>query len=184
MARRRLRLRADGVADSAALRAGFDAVRKDHDVTAAFPPDVLAEAEAASRQPLPAYEDDLTDLPFLTIDPPGSMDLDQAMHLERTDDGFRVRYAIADVATFVRPGGAMDVETHRRGETLYLPDARTPLHPPACRRARHPCCPTRRGRRWSGPSTWTAAGSGSLSMSAGRSCAHDAGSTTRRCSRR
>ncbi len=94
-----------------------------------FPADVLAEAEAAVREPdLPSS--DLTDLPFLTIDPPGSTDLDQAMHLERRGDGFRVRYAIADVGAFVRPGGALDAEAHRRVETLYSPDTRTPLHPP------------------------------------------------------
>ena len=47
-----------------------------------LPPDVLAEAEESAREAgLPA--EDLTDLPFLTIDPPGSTDLDQAMHLER-----------------------------------------------------------------------------------------------------
>ena len=80
------------------------------------------------RRPCPAY--DVTELPFLTIDPPGSMDLDQAMHLERRGAGFRVRYAIADVAAFVRPGGAIDAEAHRRVETLYSPDTRTPLHPP------------------------------------------------------
>ena len=130
MARRRVRLHTDGVADSAELRAGFEAVRADNDVPVGFSPEVLAEAEAASRQPLPDHEN-LTELPFLTIDPPGSMDLDQAMHLERLDGGFRVRYAIADVAAFVVPGGAIDAETHRRGETLYLPDARVPLHPPA-----------------------------------------------------
>ena len=59
------------------------------------------------------------------------MDLDQAMHLERRGAGFRVRYAIADVAAFVRPGGAIDAEAHRRVETLYSPDTRTPLHPPS-----------------------------------------------------
>ena len=94
-----------------------------------FPVGVLAEAEAAAAAPtLPAY--DVTELPFLTIDPPGSMDLDQAMHLERRGAGFRVRYAIADVAAFVRPGGPIDAEAHRRVETLYSPDTRTPLHPP------------------------------------------------------
>src|SRR4051794_16738256 len=90
----------------------------------------MAEAEAAARAPdLP--DEDVTDLPFLTIDPPGSTDLDQAMHLERRGAGYRVRYAIADVAAFVRPGGAIDAEAHRRGETLYSPDTRTPLHPPS-----------------------------------------------------
>ena len=67
---------------------------------------------------------------FVTVDPPGSRDLDQAMHLSRRNSGYRVRYAIADVASFVRPGGAIDQEAIRRVETLYSPDTRTPLHPP------------------------------------------------------
>ena len=57
------------------------------------------------------------------------MDLDQAMFLERTPNGYIVHYAIADVAAFVLPSGRLDEETHRRGETLYFPDARVPLHP-------------------------------------------------------
>ncbi len=73
---------------------------------------------------------DHTDVPYLTIDPPGSMDLDQAMHIDRFGTGYRVRYAIADVAAFVSPGDPVDVEAHVRGETLYSPDLRTPLHPP------------------------------------------------------
>lgn len=73
--------------------------------------------------------EDRTDLPFLTIDPPGSMDLDQAMHLERAGDGFRVHYAIADVAAFLRPGGPLDLESRRRGSTLYIPDERVPMLP-------------------------------------------------------
>src|SRR5439155_9283029 len=68
--------------------------------------------------------------PFVTIDPPGSMDLDQAMYLERrTGGGYRVHYAIADVAAYVRPGGALERETWARGETVYLPDGNVPLHP-------------------------------------------------------
>jgi exoribonuclease R len=57
------------------------------------------------------------------------MDLDQAMHLSRDGEGFLVRYAIADVAAFVDPGGAIDAEAHRRGVTVYGPDRRAPLHP-------------------------------------------------------
>ena len=98
-------------------------------VVAEFPLPVLAEADDAARDVrLPAL--DLTDVPFATLDPPGSRDLDQAYALERTSAGFRVRYAIADVASFVRPGGAVDAEAHRRVETLYAPDVRVPLHPP------------------------------------------------------
>jgi len=108
----------------------FDAVRAELDVPAEFPAEVLAEAERAAAEPvLPAY--DATDLPLVTVDPPGSRDLDQALHLApRAGGGFRVSYAIADVAAFVRPGGAVDAEARRRTQTLYSPDLRTPLHPP------------------------------------------------------
>lgn len=93
-----------------------------------FPADVMAEAEAAAAHPdLP--ELDTTDVPYVTIDPEGSMDLDQALYLERTGDGYRVRYAIADVPSFVSPGGALDAEARRRGQTIYPPDGPIPLHP-------------------------------------------------------
>ena len=116
------------VAQSAELQARFDAVRAENDVPQGFPPEVEAEAEQVAGSPdLP--ERDETAVPFLTVDPPGSMDLDQALHLERDGEGYRVRYAIADVPAFVRAGGAIDAETRRRGQTIYAPDRRTPLHP-------------------------------------------------------
>ena len=91
---------------------------------------MLADAERAVRSPrLPDF--DQTEVPFVTIDPPESMDLDQALHLERHGGGYRVRYAIADVAAFVEPGGPMDVEAHDRGQTLYAPDENARLYPPA-----------------------------------------------------
>ena len=91
---------------------------------------MLADAERAVRSPrLPDF--DQTEVPFVTIDPPESMDLDQALHLERHRSGYRVRYAIADVAAFVEPGGPMDREAHARGQTLYAPDENAQLYPPA-----------------------------------------------------
>jgi exoribonuclease R len=129
MPRRHLALRVRDEAGGRALREGFARIREELGLPVEFPAAVLADADEAARDArLPG--EDLTDLPFLTIDPPGSMDLDQAMHLERRGSGYRVRYAIADVGAYVRPGGAMDVEAHRRGETHYSPDTRTPLHPP------------------------------------------------------
>ena len=108
---------------------GWADLRREAGVDADFPPDVLAEAERAAAAPrLPDL--DLTDVAFLTVDPQGSRDLDQALALERSGDGWLLRYAIADVAAFVAPGGAVDAECLRRGETLYLPDLRVPLHPP------------------------------------------------------
>ena len=108
---------------------GWEALRRELGAPEAFPDDVLAEAEQAAAAPrLPDL--DLTDVAFLTVDPEGSRDLDQALALERAGDGYLLRYAIADVAAFVQPGGAVDAECLRRGSTLYLPDVRVPLHPP------------------------------------------------------
>ncbi len=129
MPRRHLSLKVGDDAAARELRAGFARIRTELDLPDGFPDAVTEEAEAAARDPrLPSY--DVTDLAFLTIDPPGSTDLDQAMHLERRGSGYRLRYAIADVGAFVTPGGKIDHEAHRRGETLYSPDTRTPLHPP------------------------------------------------------
>ena len=132
----------------------LDALRAHYEVPTAFPPEALAEAEAsagawAQGGPARLLADgarDARDLELVTIDPPGSMDLDQAVLLERlptqadqagtrTGDApeptatYRVHYAIASLATFVTPGGALDAELRRRGETIYAPDAATPLHP-------------------------------------------------------
>ncbi|SDO23897.1 Exoribonuclease R [Streptomyces sp. cf386] len=115
-------------APEAPLRAALTALRTELGVSGTFPAAVLAEAERTAKAPaLPSY--DATGIPFFTLDPPTSLDLDQALHLSRQGTGYRVRYAIADVAAFVVPSGALDDEAHRRVTTLYFPDERIPLHP-------------------------------------------------------
>ncbi|RHW24661.1 RNB domain-containing ribonuclease [Nocardioides immobilis] len=115
---------------SDALRAALKEVEQELDLPGEFPAEVQQAAEKAAAEPtLPDL--DRTDVAFLTIDPEGSMDLDQAVHIERDGTGFVVHYAIADVAAFVRPGDPVDVESHARGETLYGAGSRIPLHPPA-----------------------------------------------------
>ena len=116
--------------DSAELIARFGAIRAELEVPGAFPPEVTAEVEKVRDAPLFTPDRDETAVPFCTIDPPGSMDLDQALHIERDGVNYRVRYAIAHLPSYVAPGGAIDAETRRRGETIYSPDERTPLHPP------------------------------------------------------
>ncbi len=112
-----------------ALKERFSAVRAELGLSVDYPPEALAEAAGVAADPQGLPEADETGIPFFTIDPPGSMDLDQAMHLEREGDGHRIRYAIADVPTFVRVGGHLDRETRHRGQTVYCPDLRVPLHP-------------------------------------------------------
>ncbi|RUL94151.1 RNB domain-containing ribonuclease [Verrucosispora sp. FIM060022] len=112
-----------------APRIDFGALRRELGLPDDYPQEARREAdEAAAAPPRPAV--DRTDIPLVTVDPPGSRDLDQAMHLSRrAGGGFRVRYAIADVAAHVRPGGALEEETWQRGQTVYLPDGNVPLHP-------------------------------------------------------
>ncbi|NLE80277.1 MAG: RNB domain-containing ribonuclease [Rhodococcus sp.] len=88
----------------------------------------MQEADSATDRYAKERED-RTDLALVTIDPPGSKDLDQALHIARTDTGYVLHYAIADVGAVVEPGGALDRETRKRGQTLYLPDGSIPLHP-------------------------------------------------------
>ena len=119
-------------ADDAAemLAAGLAEIRRANRVPASFPPEVLAAADEAVRHPLDERVD-LTDLPFVTLDPASSTDLDQAFAIERSGSDVVLRYAIADVAWFVRPGDPIDVESWKRGLTFYLPDGKAALHPPA-----------------------------------------------------
>jgi len=147
-------------APPAEVTRALDALRAQYEVPTAFPPEALTEAESAASAwaqdgPARLLADgarDARDLDLVTIDPLGSMDLDQAVLLERlpaqadhADQAgtaareagdapepaatYRVHYAIASLATFVTPGGALDAELRRRGETIYAPDAATPLHP-------------------------------------------------------
>ncbi|HEY0972091.1 MAG TPA: RNB domain-containing ribonuclease [Gemmatimonadales bacterium] len=114
----------------------FRRLREELEIPSGFPEEVLAEARrvVVERTPVPSGEHaDRTDIPFVTIDPPGSRDLDQAVHAERVDDGgagYRLRYAIADVGYWVDRGGAIEREAWRRGVTYYAPDRRETLYPP------------------------------------------------------
>ncbi len=114
-----------------AVAGTFAGIRTRLGVPSAFPPEVDADAQAAAaRGPRDVGpRADRTAVDLVTIDPTGSRDLDQAYGSERLPDGYRVFYAIADVAAWVDAGGPVDREARARGETLYLPDGRAPLHP-------------------------------------------------------
>ncbi|MGK0319967.1 MAG: ribonuclease R [Granulosicoccus sp.] len=72
---------------------------------------------------------DLTTLPFVTIDNPDSRDLDQALLIEKTDSGYRVRYALADASYYIQPGSALFTEALARGATFYTPTMAAPMLP-------------------------------------------------------
>ena len=73
--------------------------------------------------------EDLTNLPFVTIDGDDSKDFDDAVWAEKTPLGFRLGVAIADVAFYVRPGSELDREAYKRGNSVYLPNLVVPMLP-------------------------------------------------------
>jgi exoribonuclease R len=115
---------------SSGLAESFAAIRAELHVAGPFPPDVEEAARAAAaRGPAPAERTDRTEVPFVTIDPPGSTDLDQALHLTEHEGGLRVLYAIADIGAFAERGGIIEAEAWNRGVTAYGPDYKTPVYP-------------------------------------------------------
>lgn len=74
--------------------------------------------------------EDLTHIPLPTIDPEDARDHDDAVWVERLDEGgYRVWVAIADVSAYVREGTALDAAARDRGCSLYLPDRSIPMLP-------------------------------------------------------
>ncbi len=110
----------------------FQSIRDSLQLPRDFAPELLDEAQqVARRNPLAASLENLQEVPFVTIDPPTSLDLDQAYWADRLPSGYRVRYAIADVGFWIDRGSAVEQEAWRRGNTYYSPDLRTPLYPNA-----------------------------------------------------
>ncbi|TNE37417.1 MAG: ribonuclease R [Alphaproteobacteria bacterium] len=104
-----------------------------HGIPMDFPERVLSEVETV-KPPEDSDRQDLTDMPFLTIDPADARDHDDAVYAEPdtnpdNEGGWIVWVAIADVAHFVRPGTALDQEARRRGNSCYFPDRVVPMLP-------------------------------------------------------
>ena len=104
-----------------------------HGIPDRFPEAVLAEAEAAKEPELKRRED-LRHLPLVTIDPSDARDHDDAVWAEADPNpanrgGWVVIVAIADVASYVRPGSALDKEARKRGNSVYFPDRVVPMLP-------------------------------------------------------
>ncbi len=100
-----------------------------------FPSAALAEAAAAPTAEA-AGRRDLRDLALVTIDGADARDFDDAVWAEPDPDagnpgGWHIIVAIADVAWYVRPGGALDGEAERRGNSVYFPDRVVPMLPEA-----------------------------------------------------
>ncbi|QGU07887.1 Ribonuclease R [Corynebacterium occultum] len=108
----------------------FRGIAEEFGVPTTFDP-ALHDAARAATDRFADQRIDARGIPLVTIDPPGSRDLDQAVALEPgpAGVGYRVYYAIADVAAFIEPGSDLEAESLKRGQTIYLPDEPARLHP-------------------------------------------------------
>jgi len=102
-----------------------------HGIPHLFADETLAEAELAAGLPLSEVRrEDLRALPIVAIDPADARDHDDAIWAEPDGQGgFRALVAIADVSFYVRPGGALDREARKRGNSVYFPDRVVPMLP-------------------------------------------------------
>ncbi len=91
------------------------------------------EAEALALEGDPGLDDprleDLEHLPFVTIDYEHSLDLDQALHLQRQGTGWTLHYALADASWYLRPGSGLLAEALSRGASYYLAHLCAPMLP-------------------------------------------------------
>ncbi len=111
----------------------MEAVIRKYGLSAEFPASVLRELETLPQNPSPgelARREDWTDRTVITIDPASARDFDDAISITATPSGWTLAVHIADVSHFVRPGGALDGEALRRGNSTYLPDRVLPMLPP------------------------------------------------------
>ncbi|WP_339108126.1 ribonuclease R [Thioclava sp. GXIMD4216] len=104
-----------------------------HGIPDRFPDEVIAEADAAKPADMTGRED-LTHMPFVTIDPGDARDHDDACFVEydkdpANEDGTILWVAIADVAHYVTPNSALDREARMRGNSSYFPDRVVPMLP-------------------------------------------------------
>ena len=111
----------------------MEAVIRKYGLSVEFPASVLRELETLPQTPSPgelARREDWTDRTVITIDPASARDFDDAISITATPSGWTLAVHIADVSHFVRPGGALDGEALRRGNSTYLPDRVLPMLPP------------------------------------------------------
>lgn len=111
----------------------MEAVIRKYGLSAEFPASVLRELETLPQNPSPgelARRENWTDRTVITIDPASARDFDDAISITATPSGWTLAVHIADVSHFVRPGGVLDGEALRRGNSTYLPDRVLPMLPP------------------------------------------------------
>lgn len=112
------------------IRVQTDIVIRKHKLPHKFSARALKEAESYSDTiPEEAGRLDLRKIPHVTIDGETARDFDDAVAVEKTDNGWRLYVSIADVSYYVKPGSALDREAFQRGTSVYFPNRVVPMLP-------------------------------------------------------
>ena len=113
------------------LSVQLDALIESRHLETAFPPEVIAESEALAEpdDAEKAGRYDARGVTLFTIDGDDAKDFDDAVSLEKTENGLTLGVHIADVSHYVKRGGAIDREALRRGTSVYLPGRVIPMLP-------------------------------------------------------
>ena len=108
-------------------------IAKAYNISTEFNKKCLDEAkslpENLENEPIEFDRIDLRDLKTVTIDGADSKDFDDAISIEKLNDGYKIGVHIADVSHFVDTGSALDREARKRGNSVYLIDKVYPMFP-------------------------------------------------------
>lgn len=117
------------------IGADVEIVIRKHHLPHRFPDEVMAAADAASRQVQESDlrgREDFRALPIVTIDGETARDFDDAVYVEPLPGGrYQLQVHIADVAHYVRRGSPLDREARVRGTSVYFPNRAVPMLPEA-----------------------------------------------------
>jgi len=110
----------------------IDVSMRIHDIPHEWP--IMVEAEIEELEPYVLKKDkknrsDYRDTPLVTIDGEDARDFDDAVFCQRTESGWRLTVAIADVSFYVQPETGLDAEAMRRGTSVYFPGRVIPMLP-------------------------------------------------------
>ena len=112
------------------LGANYESVLFEHGIRTEFPIEAMRCAEAAAKEEISEKGRlDLREMPIFTIDGADAKDLDDAISLEVTKDGYLLGVHIADVSHYVRYGTPTDKEAFARGTSVYFIDKVVPMLP-------------------------------------------------------